>query len=299
MLEVGLATPEAWRPLTRALLLLPLLLTWGYLALALWLARPGLRAWLLERARGSARALGALLLLGVVAQLPVQAALVGDGWTDAFNLAVWQLFLATDAGQAWRWQLPLGALVALWLLGGPLKGGTSVLWGLSGTLLASLALGGHAAATGGALGLAHQLNQGLHLLSAGLWLGSLPGVLLCLQRPPATLKAEVRELLRGYSLPGQLCVALALLSGALNSLLILGPAGLFQLTPYSGLLLGKVLVVAGMVGLALLNRYVLVPRLAQGPGALLWLRRATAMEIALGVLAVALVAGFSGLDPYS
>ncbi|KTT72202.1 copper resistance protein CopD, partial [Pseudomonas oryzihabitans] len=74
-MEVGLATPEAWRPLTRALLLLPLLLTWGYLALARWLARPGLRNWLLERARGSARALGALLLLGVVAQLPVQAAL--------------------------------------------------------------------------------------------------------------------------------------------------------------------------------------------------------------------------------
>ncbi|GAC1039716.1 copper homeostasis membrane protein CopD [Pseudomonas sp. No.117] len=298
MFDGGLATPEAWRPLTRVLLLLPLLLTWGYLALALWLARPGLRAWLLGRARGSARALGALLLLGVVAQLPVQAALVGDGWTDAFNLAVWRLFMATDAGQAWRWQLPLGALVALWLLAGTFNRGCAVLWGLSGTLLASLALGGHAAATAGALGIAHPLNQGLHLLSSGLWLGSLPGVLLCLQRPPATLKAEVRDLLRSYSLPGQMCVALALSTGALNSLLILGPEKIFQLTPYSGLLLGKVLVVAGMVGLALLNRYGLVPRLAHGPRALLWLRRATAVEIALGIGAVALVAVFSGLDPY-
>lgn len=298
MLDVGLATPEAWRPLTRALLLLPLLLTWGYLALALWLARPGLRAWLLERARGSARWLGGLLLLGVLLQLPMQAALVGDGWTDAFNVAVWQLFLATDAGQTWRWQLPLGMLVAAWLLGGPVKRGCGVLWGLIGTLLASLALGGHAAATGGALGTAHQLNQGVHLLSTGLWLGSLPGVLLCLYRQPVTLKDEIRDLLRGYSLPGQVSVALALLSGALNSLLILGPAGLLQLTPYSGLLLGKVLVVAGMVGLALINRYVLVRQLAQGPHALQWLRRATAVEIGLGVLAVALVAIFSGLDPY-
>ncbi|WP_260856056.1 copper homeostasis membrane protein CopD [Pseudomonas oryzihabitans] len=298
MFDGGLATPEAWRPLTRALLLLPLLLTWGYLALALWLARPGLRGWLLERANGSARALGALLLLGVVAQLPVQAALVGDGWTDAFNLAVWRLFLSTDAGRAWCWQLPLGLLVALWLLGGPLKKATAVLWGLTGVLLASLAQGGHAAATGGALGIAHQLNQGLHLLSSGLWLGSLPGVLLCLYRPPAPLKLEVRDLLRGYSLPGQVGVALALLSGSLNSLLILGPERLFQLTPYSGLLLAKVLVVAGMVGLALLNRYGLVPRLAHGPRALPWLRRATVVEIALGIVAVALVAVFSGLDPY-
>lgn len=298
MLEVGLATPEAWRPLTRALLLLPLLLTWGYLSLALWLARPGLRAWLLERARVSARVLGVLLLLGVLMQLPLQAALVGDGWTDAFNLELWRLFLATDAGQAWRWQLPLGALVAVWLLGGTLGRGCGWLWCLSGALLASLALGGHAAATGGALGIAHQLNQGLHLLSTGLWLGSLPGVLFCLYRPPATLKAEIRDLLRGYSLPGQVSVTLALLSGALNSLLILGPAGLLRLTPYSGLLLGKVLVVAGMVGLALINRYVLVRRLAQGPRALQWLRRATAVEIGLGVSAVALVAIFSGLDPY-
>ena len=299
MFDGGLATPEAWRPLTRALLLLPLLLTWGYLALALWLARPGLRAWLLQRAGVSARLLGGLLLLGVLAQLPLQAALVGNGWRDACNLTLWRLVLATDAGQVWRWQLPLGLLLAVWLLGGPRNRGCGLLWSLSGALLASLALGGHAAATGGALGLAHQLNQGVHLLSSGLWLGSLPGVLLCLYRPPAALKNEIRELLRGYSLPGQVSVALALLSGLLNSLLILGPERLFRLTPYSSLLLAKVLVVAGMVGLALLNRYGLVPRLAQGPGALQWLRRATLVEIALGVMAVALVAVFSGLDPYS
>ena len=93
-------------------------------------------------------------------------------------------------------------------------------------------------------------------------------------------------------------MALALLSGAFNSLLILGPDGLLQLTPYSGLLLGKVLVVAAMVALALANRYLLVPRLRRQAPALTLLRRATAAEIVLGVVAVALVATFSGLDPY-
>jgi len=298
-MDGGLASPDAWRPLFRGLWLLPLLLTWGYLALALGLTRPGLRAWLLQRAQSSARLLGALLLVGAAAQLPLQAALVGDGWTDAFNLGLWRLYLATEAGQPWRWQLPLGVIVALWLLSGWQRRGSGLLAGLSGVLLASLALGGHAAATGGGLGLAQQLNQGVHLLSTGLWLGSLPGVLLCLYRPPLDLQTDTERLLRRYSLPGQLSVALALLSGALNSLLILGPDGLLRWTPYSGLLLAKVLVVGGMVGLALVNRYVLVPRLGREPRARHWLRQATAVEIGLGVLAVVLVAVFSGLDPYT
>lgn len=297
-MDGGLATPDAWRPLARALFLLPLLLTWGYLALALWLGRPALRLWLLERARLTARLLGALLLLGVLSQLPLQAALVGDGWGDAFNLPLWQLYLGTAAGHGWRWQLPLGLLLSLWLLVGPGVRGSRWLWGFSGLLLASLALGGHAAATAGGLGLVHQLNQGVHLLTTGLWLGSLPGVLLCLQRPPSALRDDVQQLLRSYSLPGQISVALALLSGAFNSLLILGPDGLLQLTPYSGLLLGKVLVVTAMVALALANRYLLVPRLRRQAPALTLLRRATAAEIVLGVVAVALVAIFSGLDPY-
>jgi len=42
-----------------------------------------------------------------------------------------------------------------------------------------------------------------------------------------------------------------------------------------------------------------VPRLGQGPQAWQLLRRATAVEIALGVVAVTLVAAFSGLDPFS
>ncbi|MEH3022841.1 MAG: copper homeostasis membrane protein CopD [Pseudomonas oryzihabitans] len=299
MLEVGLSTPDAWRPLSRALLLLPLLLTWGYLALALWLGSSDLRAWLLHRAHPGARLLGALLLCGVLTQLPLQAALVGDGWTDAFDLALWRLYLATDAGQPWHWQLPAGLLLGLWLLGGTRGRRAWWPWGLSGILLASLAMGGHAAANGGGMGALHQLNQALHLLAAGFWLGSLPGVLLCLQRPPAALRSDVFVLLRGYSLPGQIAVALALLSGLLNSLLILGLDGLFRLTPYSGLLLAKVLVVAAMVLLALINRYVLVPRLSRDTQALPRLRRATAVEIGLGALAVALVATLSGLDPYA
>ena len=49
-----------------------------------------------------------------------------------------------------------------------------------------------------------------------------------------------------------------------------------------------------MAGLAVLNRYVLVPRL---PSTLPVLCRATLAEVPLGFLAVALVAVFGLLDP--
>ena len=70
------------------------------------------------------------------------------------------------------------------------------------------------------------------------------------------------------------------------------------MTRYSGLQIGRVLWVVAMVPLALANRYLLVPRLRRQAPALTLLRRATAAEIVLGVVAVALVAIFSGLDPY-
>ena len=59
----------------------------------------------------------------------------------------------------------------------------------------------------------------------------------------------------------------------------------------------KVLLVMGMVGLAVRNRYLLVPRLKRSPEALSAIARATRMEILMGLAAAALVAWFGMLEP--
>ena len=60
----------------------------------------------------------------------------------------------------------------------------------------------------------------------------------------------------------------------------------------------KVLLVACMVGLALANRYIFVPRLQSDRGpALRAIERRTIAEIALGALVLGLVAIFGQLDP--
>ena len=53
-----------------------------------------------------------------------------------------------------------------------------------------------------------------------------------------------------------------------------------------------------MGGLALRNRYVSVPRLRERPDGLAAMARATRSEIALGLIAAALVAWLATLDPH-
>ncbi|MBN0855667.1 VOC family protein, partial [Pseudomonas aeruginosa] len=74
-------------------------------------------------------------------------------------------------------------------------------------------------------------------------------------------------------------------SGALNALLIQG--GLIGASPWGRMLLIKCALVAGMVVIALVNRYVLVPRMsASGSQAESLILRTTQAEIGLGALAL-------------
>ena len=68
-------------------------------------------------------------------------------------------------------------------------------------------------------------------------------------------------------------------------------------TPYRALLDAKIVVVAIMISLAVLNRYVFAPQLRRGSSALAVLRATSTAELALGAVAVALVSVFALLDP--
>jgi putative copper resistance protein D len=249
-------------------------------------------------ALGLARVAAAVaLLLATIALLPVTAASVGDGWQDALSWSVTHdLLLETDAGTAWM----LRAVAALVLLAVSLaasRPGRTAL--AAAVIVATLPLAGHAAMQDGALGALHRLADVLHLAAAGAWLGSLVPLLLILVRMdrPGRLDAA-RGALKNFSRAGYAAVAVILATGALNTLLTLGRVPLDPASPYQRLLAAKIGLVIAMLGLAAVNRFLLVPRLKrQGTFAARALRATTAAEIIIGVTVVALVAVFGLLDP--
>ncbi|RXZ05889.1 hypothetical protein DD571_09825, partial [Klebsiella pneumoniae] len=100
-----------------------------------------------------------------------------------------------------------------------------------------------------------------------------------------------------FSRYGHLAVAGTIASGALNALLIQG--GLIGASPWGRMLLIKCALVAGMVVIALVNRYVLVPRMsASGSQAESLILRTTQAEIGLGALALLAVSLFATWEPY-
>jgi putative copper resistance protein D len=166
-------------------------------------------------------------------------------------------------------------------------------------LLASLALTGHANMDEGTRGVLHILNDAAHLLAGGAWLGSLlalPGCLARLRDP--AFCTEAKTALRRFSSAGHLAVALAIATGIVNTVLVLGRWPTDFTSTYQMLLVAKMALVAGMTGLALVNRYIFVPHMVAEPDrAIIQIRHGTYAELALGAGVLALVAFFGILDP--
>lgn len=177
------------------------------------------------------------------------------------------------------------------------------LWTLS-VALGAVALGalpwsGHGAADQGAAGALHLLADVAHLLAAGIWLGALAAFVLLLTSRRSE-PAEVRALhgaLKGFSGVGSAVVAVIVASGLMNGWFLVGPAHLNGLrhTLWGELLLIKLALFLVMLALACLNRFRLTPRLeaalAGRPGAAVAaLRRSVALEAALGLAVLVLVA---------
>jgi copper resistance protein D len=234
-----------------------------------------------------------------LAWLALEAGQMGDGWSDTVNPDTLRaVAFETAFGQVWLWRIGL-ALVLV----GALCVGRHDRWAfvvpVSAMLLASLGLVGHAAMRDGALGALHRLNHALHLLCAGAWLGALPPLVLCLKRcRDPSLRFVAATALRRFSGLGHFVVALVVLTGIVNTMLTLGHWPADFASPYQMLLAAKILLVAVMIGLALVNRYVLTPRVKkQNRGALRALAVSSIVEIGLGAAVLALVSVFGTLAP--
>ncbi|MFZ1875056.1 MAG: copper homeostasis membrane protein CopD [Chania sp.] len=237
-------------------------------------------------------ALTALLMLAV------QAGLMGEGWGDTWQMAIWWAVLGTTFGEAWRWHLAV-ALLALLALRLPDPKRANVLTGCSVLLLISMAFIGHAAMHDGALGLAHRFNHALHLLAASYWFGCLLPLLVCLRylSQPQWRSDALATLIR-FSRWGHVAVALVILTGIVNSLMILGHWPLNVDSAYQRLLLLKIALVALMVLVALVNRYVIVPTMHSTPTlAQRGLVMACWCEVVLGASVLLLVSLFATYAP--
>ena len=136
------------------------------------------------------------------------------------------------------------------------------------------------------------LQIALHTGAAGLWIGALPALLLAAARlPVASAAATVRR----FSWLGLVAVGTIAATGILQSLPLVGDLGGLFGTPYGLLLLGKATVFAALLALAALNRFVLTPRLAAG--ARRPLLSSIAIELALGIGAIAIAAWLANLPP--
>ncbi|MEJ4044486.1 copper homeostasis membrane protein CopD [Erwinia sp. SLM-02] len=238
-----------------------------------------------------------LTLVTTVLLLSAQTGLLGEGWQDTINPDVWAAVLQTGFGRVWQGQFALALLACLLLLlRGRVRQQSLLLCAL--LQLAGLAFVGHAAILDGGMGVLQRGNQIVNLVTAAFWAGGLwPVVVLMREARDGRCRYDAIKTMMRYSRYGHLAVALAIVSGAVAALLLLGwPPVSFRL--YSQLLLIKTLLVAAMCGIALFNRYWLVPRFQRsGEGAQLLFVTTTRIEVALAALALLSVSLFATMEP--
>ncbi len=242
--------------------------------------------------------LGAISLASAVVWLLLAAGSMGEGWSDVLNPDVVSAVLFETAfGQVWQWHLAFEGLLMLVLAARRLVYWPALLV-LSGSALSSLGFVGHAVMIEGALGWINRISHVLHLLAAGFWLGCLIPLLACLGNLNGTiLRGETSIALRRFSGLGHCAVATVVLTGIANICLVLRRWPIDLGSPYQALLLAKIGVVSLMIVLAIVNRYVLVPRLREDTRSLARLRAGTIAEECIGFGVIGLVSLIGTLAP--
>jgi putative copper resistance protein D len=169
---------------------------------------------------------------------------------------------------------------------------------------------GHAAATQGAGAGLHLASDIIHTLAASIWIGTLIVFCMLLFSSSQTSASQsiLLNALNGFAGIGSALVAILIVTGVVNSWFLVGPNKLNGLwsTPYGQLLLTKVALFLGMLGLAALNRFRLAPALASRleqdyskVDTLAGLRRSIVLESGIAFVVLGLVAWLGTLAPIS
>jgi putative copper resistance protein D len=258
-----------------------------------------LRQWL---AWGAIAALAlSALSIAVMTAAMMGVAVGGIGVSD-----VGAMLTGMSAGTAWIVRIAaLASVLAAVAIRPP---ATMLIVAVAGSALAlaSLAWTGHGAMDSGGRGVVHASADVVHLLASGSWLGGLLALAILLW--PSTTRADhdlTHRALARFAATGTIAVALLILTGLVNSWLLIGIDRLPALwtSLYGRLLLIKLALFVVMLGLAASNRFQLTPALqrdirdGRATLAIGKLRKSLAVETvaALGILG--LVSWLGTLSP--
>ena len=218
-------------------------------ALAIWLSATG-------------------IALSVLSIFAMTAAMAGVALLAIDRASVSMMIAETPMGRAWA--VRMAALFGTLIIGIAMGRRKTPTWLVlvslgSATALASLAWTGHGAASEGVAGTRHLIADIVHLLASGAWIGALAALGALLFRPARAMSDDhirlTHRALEGFSLIGTAIVALIVVSGLLNSWILVGPEHLLSMgaTLYGQLLIAKLALFGGMLGLAAANRFHLTP----------------------------------------
>lgn len=274
-----------------------LMLLFGCTTYSLFLAPGRFQEVLVQRLQVVWRPAINVSLISACLMLCVQAGLMGDGWLDVINPSIWLAVLGTQFGGIWTWLLLL-ALASAVVLGVRPREMQQYLLLLTCLQLILLACVGHSTLHSGGTGIFHRINHAIHLLSASFWVGGLLPLLVCmfLARTAAWCDSAIESMMR-FSRYGHLAVAAVIVSGIINSVLILG-WNISLESNYFRLLLLKIVLVGVMVVLALINRYWLVPKFNHSALAKQQFIRLTGLEVILSAVVLLLVSLFATQEPF-
>jgi putative copper resistance protein D len=229
----------------------------------------------------------------------------GQPWDEAVVSGTLLAVLnGTQFGLVAEIRLALAALVAIGLAYDYRRMPRRLALGGAVCLISSIAWTGHAGSTPDELGNLHLAADVLHLCAAAAWTGGLVSLALLLRvvrshQATAGISSMRLDAVGRFSSLGMASVAILIMSGLVNSWILVGSWRGLMATDYGWILMFKVAIVAIMITFAAVNRLLLVPRLvlAAHDNALGGLMRNTVAEIALALLVFAVVGLLGTMHP--
>ncbi|WP_339525153.1 copper homeostasis membrane protein CopD [Pseudomonas sp. EL_65y_Pfl2_R96] len=246
-------------------------------------------------------------VLSVASMVMMVSAMSGESDFAELRPHIEMMVLETDVGLAWTVRVVALVVAGLAVMLRAPGVGLLVAVFAGGIALSSLAWSGHGAMDEGSRRYWHFAVDILHLLAAGAWLGALMAFALMAKINALQTEVRLRLLVRAvnrFEVVGAAIVLVITVTGVVNYLFIVGPKlDEVFLSTYGILLFIKVMLFAGMLVLAALNRFHLGPFLqrslrdGQYAVAANALRRSVVVELAAAVLIVGLVAWLGTLSP--